>query len=138
MKVSLLFPSEYIRCDDLDGRDVNLHVARVQMDTLKTERGSERKPVVFFQEMEARHRQDRTKDNKKLVLNVTNAKTIAKLYGNETDDWAGKPITLFGTTCEAFGETVTCIRVRPDAPRPKRAAEEPLSEEEQAELNAHT
>jgi hypothetical protein len=59
---------------------------------------------------------------KKLALNVTNCKTIAALYGNDTNDWAGKRIALYPTTTNAkSGETVECIRVRPRepaAPRP--------------------
>jgi len=109
MDVNLLFPSDYLRCADLQGRDCVITIKRVQMDTLKTDRGNERKPVVFM---------EGTK--KKWVLNKTNAKTIAKLYGNETDAWVGKKVALFGTTCEAFGETVDCVRVRPSEPQTKQ------------------
>jgi hypothetical protein len=50
---------------------------------------------------------------KPFILNATNCKTIAKLYGNYIEDWAGKQITLFGTTTKMGGETVECLRIRP-------------------------
>ena len=51
-----------------------------------------------------------------LVLNKTNAATIADLYSEETTNWAGKPITLFTTQVEFRGKQVRCIRVKMDAP----------------------
>jgi hypothetical protein len=62
------------------------------------------KPVLYF-----RH----PRDAKALVLNKTNWKTINEVLGSdETDDWAGKQITLYATEVESFGETVLAIRVR--------------------------
>ena len=62
--------------------------------------------------MEARVKKDKSAINKRLVANVTNARSIAKQYGPETDDWTGKQITLYRTQCMAFGEMVDCIRIR--------------------------
>ena len=50
---------------------------------------------------------------KPFILNATNSKTIAKLYGNFIEDWAGKPITLFASTARLSGDTVECLRIRP-------------------------
>lgn len=50
---------------------------------------------------------------KPFILNATNSKTIAKLYGPYIEDWAGKPITLFASTAKLAGDTVECLRVRP-------------------------
>ena len=50
---------------------------------------------------------------KPFILNATNSKTIAKLYGNFIEDWAGKPITLFASTARLAGDTVECLRIRP-------------------------
>ncbi len=68
-----------------------------------------KKPVAYF----------RGKD-RGLALNSTNCKTIAKMYGNDTDKWAGKLVTLYPTTTNAFGQTVECIRIRPSAPAQKK------------------
>lgn len=53
------------------------------------------------------------RDAKPFILNATNSKSIAKLYGNFIEDWAGKPITLFASTTKMAGETVECLRIRP-------------------------
>lgn len=50
---------------------------------------------------------------KPLILNMTNSKSIAKLYGPYIEDWAGKAITLFASTTRLAGETVECLRIRP-------------------------
>lgn len=50
---------------------------------------------------------------KPFILNATNSKSIAKLYGNYIEDWAGKPITLFASTAKMGGDTVECLRIRP-------------------------
>lgn len=52
-------------------------------------------------------------DEKPMILNVTNSKTIAKLYGPYIEDWQGKRITLFASTTRLAGETVECLRIRP-------------------------
>jgi hypothetical protein len=58
-----------------------------------------------------------------MVLNKTSAKAIADLYGPKTEEWKGKDIQLFATTCQAFGKTVECIRVNNKAPGPGRHTE---------------
>ncbi len=50
---------------------------------------------------------------KPFILNATNSKSIAKLYGVYIEDWAGKPITLFASTTKLAGDTVECLRIRP-------------------------
>ncbi len=50
---------------------------------------------------------------KPMILNITNSKSIAKLYGPFIEDWAGKRITLFASTTRLAGETVECLRIRP-------------------------
>ena len=53
------------------------------------------------------------KGHKPLILNVTNSKSINKLYGPYIEDWSGKQITLYASTTKAFGEIVECLRIRP-------------------------
>lgn len=50
---------------------------------------------------------------KPFILNATNSKSIAKLYGPYIEDWAGKPITMHASTTKLAGETVECLRIRP-------------------------
>ena len=53
-----------------------------------------------------------TKGPKGLVLNVTNAKTIVKVYGDDTANWTGRPIEIYPTQVEFKGDLVDGIRIR--------------------------
>lgn len=98
----LMFPSRFICSADLMGKDRTVTIDRVAVEELQMVGGkTEAKPVCYF-----------AGAKKALVLNKTNAKTIAKLHGTQTDEWAGKSITLFPTTTKFGRETVDCIRVR--------------------------
>lgn len=111
----LLFPSEYIGAADLKGRDVTLTIAAVKVTELKMQGGkSSRKPVVHFVE----------RPEKKLVLNKTNAKTIAAVTGTgEALQWVGKRITLFPTTTTFGRQTMDCVRIRDRAPAQAESAQ---------------
>lgn len=106
-----MYDREHIGAWDLPG-DVNVKIVRVECKELTSQRGKNKRPIIFFEGKE-----------KSFVVNKTNGKTIANLYGNRTEEWVGKWITLFRSTTSAGGETVDCIRVRPNAPKGKRVAE---------------
>ena len=101
--VSKSFPG-FLEAGDLDGKEVTLTIASVR-EPVSDDKGKDGKPigkpVVKFE-----------KAAKEWVLNKTNARMIRQLYGNEYSGWKGKKITLYVTTCAAFGETVACTRVR--------------------------
>lgn len=123
MDARLLFPNNYIAAADLQEaekkgkKEVVLTISQVRKEKLKTDRGDEIKPIIYFREMEQRHAKDADKENKRLVLNKTNARTIMGMHGNETDDWIGKKVALYATKCQAFGKQVDCVRVRDKAPK---------------------
>lgn len=111
MKVSIMFPSKFVCAADLNGKPINKTIKGVKGEDLRMEDGSkERKYLLYFSDAK-----------KPLVLNKTNAHLIAGMYGGESDAWAGKPITLYPTTCSCFGETVDCIRIKDKPPTPKDA-----------------
>jgi hypothetical protein len=98
-----LFDSKYLYAIDLKGRSVGLTIEAVEGATVISDGAKDRKPIVYFRESKAR---------KGLLLNRTNARTIADLYGMNTEGWIGKRVTLFPTTT-TFGERVVdCIRIR--------------------------
>lgn len=98
-----------------EGKDVVLVIARCEGATIKGTTGEEKRaPVLFFAN---------TKSKKGMVLNSTNAKTIAKLYGRHVEGWVGKPIAIFATKTLAFGEEVECLRIRPIAPPLPKSSE---------------
>lgn len=62
---------------------------------------------------------------KPMIVNVTNAKMIEKIYKTPyIEDWAGKRIQLFADKVKAFGETFEALRIRPFVPKPPQGAEE--------------
>jgi hypothetical protein len=110
-----LMDREYMFAFDLQGKDVTVTIDRITQGELTALGGRKsKKPLCFFRE---------GREKKPLALNSTNCKVIAAMYGNDTADWAGKRITLYPTTTSMAGETVDCIRVRPQAPTAKSAPE---------------
>lgn len=97
---------DWLYSEDLDGRDVTVTIDTVTQGELIGEGGRKtRKPRVTFRGAK-----------KPLALNATNAKTIATLYGNRTEGWIGKAITLYTSTTQYGGQETECIRVRPMVP----------------------
>jgi hypothetical protein len=110
-----MFDSEYIGAWDLNGRDVVVTISRVQGMTITGEGGKKnKKPVIWFEGKE-----------KGAIVNKTNAKAIAGMYGRDTAQWIGKRITLYPTQTQVGSETKECIRVRPTPPtEPTRGKKE--------------
>ena len=73
-------------------------------------------------------------DHSSLVLNQTNIRTLAKAFGDDSDDWLGNTITLFCIDVEVQGEMRRGIRTRPPQPTAKprpapRSAKEALHDD---------
>lgn len=107
LDVRSMYDKEFLYAYDLQGRDVTVVISKVVQGKLVGTGGkSSKKPVVYFKGKE-----------KGLGLCITNARTIASIYGGfEVDKWVGKAITLFPTTTTFGGATVDCIRIRPSKP----------------------
>lgn len=103
MHVDLMFPSKYLKAADFQGKEVTLTVATVKRDTLQLATGAkEQKYVLSFVETD-----------KMFVLNKTNAKAIAAALNEpKAVKWPGQKITLYPTTCDAFGKKTDCIRAK--------------------------
>ncbi len=101
-----MFPSNYLKADDLSEGDLTLQIKEVKPEKMKDRDGEEEsKPVLYF-----------TEQPKGLILNKTNAKAISELYGTDYTLWVGKKITLFWTEVDSFGEMKPAIRVRKQKP----------------------
>ena len=109
MNFRTLFPSDYVAASDLCRQDVTVVIASITQEEVGESK--DLLPVLRFAGMK-----------KGMVLNRTNAKRIAAMYGNDCDGWVGKPITLYESETEFRGETVPCIRVRPEQPKPSALA----------------
>lgn len=106
MKMSDLFPSKWLKAEDLEeGATLALTIKDVVMEELGQGAKKETKPVVYFRD-----------SDKGLVLNKTNGSIIAKMYGDNTDEWIGKTITLFTMEVDSFGDIVRAVRVKERKP----------------------
>ena len=115
VKVSDAFPSRYLKAADLNDRQIKLIISHVEIEDIGDDN---KKPVLYF-----------TKAKKGLVLNKTNAKTIATAYGDDMDRWDTHEVILFPAIVDFRGDQVEAIRVRiakPIAqPAPKQQTENP-------------
>ncbi|HWE19657.1 MAG TPA: hypothetical protein VG758_21150 [Hyphomicrobiaceae bacterium] len=99
MRISDQFPSDYLRAADLEGKELTLTIRNVAMEEVGADR--ENKPVLYFEGQD-----------KGIILNKTNAATIAELYGDDTDEWPGEAITLFSAMVTYQGKTMPGLRVK--------------------------
>jgi hypothetical protein len=102
MRYELLFPSKYFKGADFFDGPKTFTIKAIVQDEVKTQRGTERKGLLYFEEV----------PDKSLILNVTNARAIANMYGPEMNEWTGKQVTLCMTqaSCEG-GEMKDCVRI---------------------------
>jgi hypothetical protein len=104
--IDQMFPSKYLKAGDCEEADLILTIANVKFEELGQGDKAETKPVIYFDEAE-----------KGLVLNKTNATTIAELHGRTTEQWIGKRIAIYATEVEMGGKVSMGIRVRLRAPK---------------------
>ena len=99
------FNIDYLGAYSLDnGKDKVLTIKRLSKEMVKGTGGKEAECLVcFFLE-----------DEKPMILNRTNCKTIAKMFGTPyIEEWAGRKISVYVANVKAFGEdNVEALRVR--------------------------
>ena len=84
---------------DLNGRSATYTVNGCTAEDM----GGDTKLVLAFSEID-----------RPLVLNTTNANTMAQLHGPETDNWGGKKVKLVPATTQYQGKLVKCTRISPE------------------------
>jgi hypothetical protein len=105
----ILFDKNYLRWFHLQGKDCTVTIEKVERDVELTMRGgiTKKSGIVHFVGKE-----------KPLVLNMTNAREIAKHLGNKPSEWLGKQVVIYPTVTQMYDkdtkrmETVGCIRVK--------------------------
>lgn len=107
MKMNDLYPSKYLKADDIT-HPVNVTVADVRMEEVGQQK--DMRPVAYFLNAE-----------KGLILNKTCFIEISAITGSDdTVHWSGKQIQLYRTITPFQGKPVPCIRIRPvPAPQPQ-------------------
>ncbi len=105
--INNFYPNKWLTASDLPEEGQVFTILDVSLEKMTD--GVE-KPVIHFSD-----------EDKGLVCNKTNAKTLAKLLGDDTDDWENQKITLYPTEVDFKGERVDAIRVRNKKPKAAKA-----------------
>jgi hypothetical protein len=100
--------SRFFKAADLDA-EKKLRVKTVTEESVGVGAEQQKKLVVWF-----------TNDERGLVLNKTNNRTMRGAFGDDCAGWAEKIIVLFPSTVDLRGKMVPSLRVR--IPPPKQAA----------------
>ena len=101
MNVSQAFPSRFLKATDLpEEGSQTVTIEKVGLEDVGPTK--ETKPLVYFSEF-----------HQALVLNKTNARSIARALGSEEfDDWISRKIALYRADVEFQGEMLEGIRVK--------------------------
>ena len=118
MNANDVYPTNYLKAEDIPA-PMTVTIEGAVIETMHDKNGKDiEKPVIRFSELP-----------KGLVCNRTNWKTLIRLFGDETDAWKGKRITMVTVPVDAFGETVDAIRLIPvKAAEPKKTEQQILQE----------
>ena len=105
LRLNDLYPSRYLKPADIDDDDLVLTIDKVLVEEMGFVDRKETKPVLYFRNLD-----------KVLVLNRTNANTIANLYGDQLSNWTGKQVSLFIAEVNFQGKVMPGIRIRSRIP----------------------
>lgn len=108
-----LFP--YLEGDSLAGKEFEMTIKDFGSEMMPDHKGAdELKYTLQFNETD-----------KSLILNKTNAKRLAVLFGPETNEWKGKRIVLYTEEVKAFGKLHNAIRIKGTSDdKPEETAED--------------
>ena len=113
-----MFPSRFLKVEDLEGRPAVLEITEVVVENLKDFNTGKMKAktVLSFKGTD-----------KVLVLSAkANWDGVVKATGcKDSKDWVGHRIEVYPATTEVGGETRDCIRVRPVTKKKQAAAPPP-------------
>ena len=114
---------QYMAGDMIGQSTITLTIANVTMENMNSGKGgAQSKPCLRFKERD-----------KLMVLNKTNAKTLAAILGPETDNWKGARVTIAAPVIDAFGKSARSLRITDVQPEKIVAAKpRPNSREQEA------
>lgn len=123
MHFKLLNPSKYLGAADFEapdwkyGKEPTLTIRHVQLESMEGElpKGS---PPGTPAPKETKGMITLDESPKGWLMNVTNARCLAAMFGTETNAWIGKRVTLHVEQVLSFGEWVPGVRIHgsPDLP----------------------
>ena len=93
-----MFPSKYLSAEDLDGKPMLVTISGLEPAQM---RDGATKYVLSFDGQQ-----------KGLILNVTNGKSLAKSFGKDSGLWMGKEVELYAIDTEYAGDPCKGLRLR--------------------------
>ena len=105
--VSDLFPSKWLKSDDLGGRVVPVKIQAVDIEDIRQADGSKQaKAILTFE-----------RASKRLILNKTQATALAEIIGSERlADWPGHRVELAPATASNNRPTIQIRRAATSEP----------------------
>lgn len=101
MNVLSIFKGEYISALELGDKKPTLTISSVKVAKLEDTNGKMKdRPVVFFSETD-----------RGFVLCKTNALSLSAMFGEETDTWTGKKVTIYSEMVQVGPEKKAGIRI---------------------------
>jgi hypothetical protein len=115
--------SKFLKAQDLT-TEKKFKIKSVTAEEVGAGRDKEKKLVVWF-----------SNDDRGLVLNKTNNRTLRGAFGDDCAGWAGKIVVIFPTMAEFRGDMKPCLRVRIPPPKGNGypVARPPTSDDPEAE-----
>lgn len=90
----------------LPGQELTVEIVRVERKQVTGADGKKEECTVAI-----------LKDQKPMILNSTNCKTLSKIYGTPyIEEWAGKSVIIHSEKVKAFGDVVDALRIKPTKP----------------------
>jgi hypothetical protein len=90
-----------------EGQELVLTIKEVKMEITESARGKEESAICYFKE-----------NVKPMFLNVTNSKTLEKMYGSPMVElWEGRKLTVYSAPTKVKGVATTGLRIRTIEPK---------------------
>ncbi len=88
-----------------EGEELIANIQSVSVEEIRNQNGqTERVPIIKFDKAPP------------MVLNITNTRAIASLYGERYDEWEGCAVQIYATKVKAFGQEQMALRIREAIP----------------------
>ena len=110
--IDQIFPSRWLKPSDLGSTARVATISKIDFELVGMEK--ENKAVLSFQN-----------STKRLILNKTNAQTLANLYGREVLGWVGKKVILFAAEVQFRGTTTLAVRIKEEVPGSPKVENKP-------------
>lgn len=97
--INEIYQSKYLSSSDLQGKEPTVTITQVEVEKMND---GETKLCIYV-----------NNKAKGIVLNKTNAKAVAALYGDESSRWVGRKVKLVTVWSDFQGKPVQAIRIIP-------------------------